>query len=1193
MKKILNTNIYLLELVLLIIFGLTPVLWYKPDYIALGHDMSFPLFPQDFFLDRLFIWTDRMSGFGVNRADQLSGIFIHGLEAFFSFMGLSLVHTQQITFIFWFLLPGVTMYILLRSIYTRKEDFTIRLSGSLFYMMNHYLLQAWTIAERTKFSVMSALPLVVLVLFNVFYRKKSSLKQAILLSMILFFLNGGAGIPLWGSVFIVLFAFLIALVLSPTEKFFSKLKRLIVFLSLLGFFVVALNFYWLYPYIKSFTINYGNIQSVDTLDRVVIWSGEISKFASFSNLFRMQGLPDWYGRLDHPFASIFLNNPFFIFLSFIFPILGFIGAVFSKGDGKTQKSLKLFLIIVLLVSIPFAAGSHPPFGSIYDFLLKNLPGFSMFRTPIYKFGIGLWFAYSFLIALGMKNIVSFISKRFNYFKDETRTGVGLLSLFTIFLVIYNFPFFNGSFFNWSQDYSTMVKVPKYILDAKNEFEKNKFSTRTVLMPELDRRNLYEVYNWRYFSLSTIPSILTRKPVIINDVGPNQEELALILKMYDDLEKNGDSFVLDYFGADKIVLRNDFSPPEDYGYSTEEAKNFVKNSKYLSLSQKIGLWDFYDIDRENLRPLIYISPSTSYIYSQFPDLDKAIQLLSNSSEDNIFIYSDMDQGNLESSPEEGIAQYIIQGDCQNCGSTEKSFTVPENPPALLPGTPFYFLAKLLQDKQLQGLRSPQQVIDFYLNLMSQKIAAIQILTKGKTNTNGINESVKELEEDLIQIENNYSKLPNKYKQSYLIKVQTFIEFFIGRNNYAREVLRDTQSRVELDRLDQILKEYQQTLNTQSGDFVREEQSFRYEFRLPQTDNYYINVKTNSPLVNTSNLPVIVSDNTVQLKSKGNGWFQAGPLKMEKGIASAYLPTLQRGFVKKVFKGNFNLENSGLDFGCTDISMENTDPGNNYRIKFDMESVVGAFFNTAIVEGNVTKSKTSNFEIISTFFLGERQKNTYETMYHPSARTSESWIRFCVKPKEGNSKATVLVKNFEISQELPIPAIFIVSEKHESKRGKSKVEFVALNQTKYLVRISNFSDNKTEQESNNFILNLNSRFDPNWKVREIDSTKAAGYFIGQTKVYSGGKVIEYERQDGHKITDVLFPIKDDGYTSDHFNSNVFANSWGVNKKSTDPNNPTVLLLEYDLQNSFYRASLISVVTFLLLIGSYGILLKYGRK
>ena len=68
------------------------------------------------------------------------------------------------------------MYALLCYLHPKKNDYPVRIFGSLFYMMNHYLLQAWTIAERTKFSIVAALPIVVLLIIKTLHKKESPVK---------------------------------------------------------------------------------------------------------------------------------------------------------------------------------------------------------------------------------------------------------------------------------------------------------------------------------------------------------------------------------------------------------------------------------------------------------------------------------------------------------------------------------------------------------------------------------------------------------------------------------------------------------------------------------------------------------------------------------------------------------------------------------------------------------------------------------------------------------------------------------------------------------------------------------------------------------------------------------------------------------------------------------------------------------
>ena len=307
-------NIFYLEIILILAVGLIPLLWYKEGFIALGHDIGFPLAPVDHFLDRLFTWTASVGPFGSNSVHQMSGFFIHGLEAFLSSMGFSLIWVQKLTFIFWFVLPGISMYVLLRYLYPKRDDYPVRLAGSLFYMMNHYLLQAWTIAERTKFSIVTAIPILILVIIRVFQNRGSTFVNSTFFALTLFFLNGGEGIPLWGGMVVAVLVVTIILFSLSKERFLSKLKRLTLFVFLSFVLLAMLNAYWLYPFLRSYeqTVTQ-RIESGWGIAGVIAWSQTVSSNTSWINLLKLQGVPDWYDNPEHPYANTFFTSPILIF----------------------------------------------------------------------------------------------------------------------------------------------------------------------------------------------------------------------------------------------------------------------------------------------------------------------------------------------------------------------------------------------------------------------------------------------------------------------------------------------------------------------------------------------------------------------------------------------------------------------------------------------------------------------------------------------------------------------------------------------------------------------------------------------------------------------------------------------------------------------------------------------------------------
>ena len=484
------------EILIIIFLGLTPLLWYKnPNSLALGHDMGFPINPIVFFQDRLFLWTDRI-GFGWDQTLGSAATLIHGLEALVASLGFSIFDTQKIIFIFWFLLPGLAMYYFVSTIHKEKEQWFIRLSASLFYMFNHFLLQAWFIAERTKISLFIALPLLLGLTISILEKRISALKGFALMSLVFFLFNGGGGLPLYGGLLLALFSsFLFFGFIKLRRNPRAQVKRLMgIAFGILASFILA-NFYWILPLFVNVLSSYSqSLSSIGGISGILAWSFEISKFASILNLTRLQGIPDWYDNPQHPFSDLFLNNPLLILVSFLIPTIVFSSLFLIKKVPQYKKYIVFFNILAVL-GIIFTAGSHPPFGTIYNSLLTFVPGFAIFRTPFYKFAPTLWFAYSYLFAFS-----------FYYLTQNLKHKSIFRFLVLPAILIYSFPFFTGSFFNWRTPFSTMTSLPPHVLTFSDYANSNlSFNDRVLTFPHQNLDWNTSIYKWGYWSTSPVES----------------------------------------------------------------------------------------------------------------------------------------------------------------------------------------------------------------------------------------------------------------------------------------------------------------------------------------------------------------------------------------------------------------------------------------------------------------------------------------------------------------------------------------------------------------------------------------------------------------------------------------------------------------------------------------------------------------
>jgi len=1179
MKNFIKKHLFLLELGFIFFLGLIPLLWYKDGYVGFGHDMGFPLAPLDYFIDRLFTWSSRAAPFGANQTDSINGVFIHGIEGLFSFLGLSLVNTQKLTFIFWFTLPGITMYAFLKSLYPKKEDSILRLSGSSFYMMNHYLLQAWTIAERTKFSIVAALPLLILFIINVLYRKKSILQNSILFSFTLFFLNGGAGIPLYGGLAVALVGCLIGIFYMRQESFWGLFKRTLMFFMLSGAFMIIINAYWIFPYVESFTQNYTNrVVASGGENGAAKWSWEISKNASYINLLRLQGLPEWYENPDHPYSNSMLNNPFLVFISIVTAIIMLIGVFPYRGESRERRLFKYSFLVIIVLAIPFSAGSHPPFGKIYDWLLQNLPGFSIFRTPIYKFGMALWFSYACLVALGLKQIVDFFINR--YTTERFKISLVSFLIFIIGLSFYNYPFFTGIFFDWSKNYSTMVKVPPYVFQMKDYLEDNNFSTRTLSIPEVNSYTSYVAYDWGYFSLSSVPEMLTRESVILNDAYLNKGESDMVNSTYDQLRKTGSSNILPFLGAEEILLMDDMNPSQNVAYSTKPLINSIRQN--FPLKEVFGNWEIYSVTDNNILPLIYLPDEILYVNSTTKNLGTIIDIASISAR-SAFI---LDENNkINENLVKGIpySKYILEGYCENC-TISPSYQIPTRAPRIMPGSRLYPIVKYIDELKLQRINESTQKIDFFLGNMAKKVAAIDS-TINDNNDDVIKDILLDLKLDFDKIGNLHSSIKDPgVKKESSIKIYEYIRYFAQKS----QEWENNKVKEEEKKIFQSFIVFIKRYITKQNLFPREELSdtipMVYTFTLLMKGEYEIFVadRVVEPFAGSI---TITEENGKQIPltlgtNKDNIFFTK-PLTLDKGIYKVNLYGSSRNYVttKTLESLLFTIKPGRSE--CKNIPIENPDPGISQKISFNYDQSLKDSISAIIYESNSQFKNKKAIQYISAISgeLGNVLEMTAD--YIPSKYVEEAVLTICIDSYNPNIKFPS-IKNINFKTRFSQPNVFMLSNEFVSAQDQTKLDFVSLNQTAYLVRTKGSSP---------INLQFNNRFDENWKIREIDSKSAAKYFKGKSRVYLDGVVREYEKQDSHILTDLIFPIKKNSNTAMHLQSNSLANMWIIEEEAlTDER---IFLLEYSLQDRLYKAVAVSIIAFSILTIVYFICRKYEKN
>jgi len=132
----------------------------------------------------------------------------------------------------------------------------------------------------------------------------------------------------------------------------------------------------------------------------------------------------------YSFVGYYFHTPI-AFCIGIIPIFLVVAGIFFSKPTKLHRLL-IHILILTLAAIFLLKGASPPFGSIYLFLFKYIPFFTIFKSPIEKFGI----LYTFLLSI-LLLFMFLAGKNFKYYKK------GII-FFTVYLFFCMGPLLTGN-----------------------------------------------------------------------------------------------------------------------------------------------------------------------------------------------------------------------------------------------------------------------------------------------------------------------------------------------------------------------------------------------------------------------------------------------------------------------------------------------------------------------------------------------------------------------------------------------------------------------------------------------------------------------------------------------------------------------------------------------------------------------------
>ena len=826
--------------VFIFFLSLVPLLWFNENQILLGYDNVFPLNPSAFLLDRMYSWTSTVP-FGADQSGSQGSLIIHLIDSIPLFLGFDIQSSQKIVFSLWFFLILFSAYILIVRLEKAKliDIPYLRYIFPVLYAFNFYILQAWWIAERTKFSLVVATPLVLSIIFPMIKEKLSFskvLKNSILCALILTVLNGGGwiGLSLYGGMLLALLIFYIFFIINSGSANKKNIVLISVFYLLFGIWFLFLNAYTFLPFLLVTFKDYGSqVIGSGGLSGLVEWARYLSENTSVINLLRLQGIPDWYNNTQHPYSYFYLNNPLLIFVSFIFGLFAALSLLFRKGENKIVIS---FFFLLFLTSLVLTAGIHKPLGFIPEFLIINLPGFAIFRSLIFKFGYAYWLSASFLIGFAVSVSMHLAMSRIRNKKIGTFIRVGLLSAVIILILAYHFPYFNGDIFRIDKTrISSRIEVPPYVSDFSKWWSAEGKEDKILFLPMLNKDWLFEQYTWNYLSLFPILGNFANTGIVENNDTLSSAESEIVNKLYSAINEQSyeeiDSLT-SVLGIRYFLLRKDFyyNIPDqrtDSPYDLE--KKLILNGKLVKI-KSFGQWDVYQY--KNSKPPIFAKSSGILSVGQSAYLSEI--------ENNPLL---LDGGvySKDSKISNTFSDSVIYLSCLSCEAEKQNIQAEFPKPKIIVSSPLYEFVELRHKLSIPKNETADQKISRLLGeslSMIGQLNEIMVQNKGEYYINEVRGKLEGIIEDINrQYVNVTTNASNPYSISVIVS-----EYLLSEAKMVSDIRMYTTRKNDLINFEKILYALHAVSEKYKKFYDSEQISVKkmYKFNLISSGDYSIKI-----------------------------------------------------------------------------------------------------------------------------------------------------------------------------------------------------------------------------------------------------------------------------------------------------------------------------------------------------------------
>ena len=605
-----------IQVLIIILFGLTPLLWFDRSGFVWGYgDIVFPMHELDltFLIKQFSAWSDH-SYYGLQNV-QVGKVFpLLIIFTIIRSLGFSIITAEKTFFIFLCMLPGLTFLYLLRII-RKRESVMAETTATLFYMFNMFTLVHFTTMQWATLLMYSIAPLLLGLVMR-FIETEETGKYASLIAISSLLMSSISVNPVTYSVtWLAPLSYLL-------YRIFKKPSLLLIRFALTTTaLVLLLNLFWVVPYIIFFSSESSN--SFNTMEEVDLehhlnWSSSKSKlYYLFRSLgkwgFHLKGEGSYY----YPY-NVYYSQSIFILLLYLAPLLAVYGILYSKSTIKEY----IFFMLMLLVGFFLSKGINPPVGGIYRYVFNNIPGFWVFRESFPRF---FTLSAISLTVLLYSAIVQIIHKKNRKFR-----ALIIISIICCILISV-WPMFSGDVVPRRKGDlpGSFFKFPSHWINAMEHLNSLPKGTRIFVSPN---SLPYQRYLWEfpYYGQDIIPYIIDQEILSTNSGGgytrPNNTEHTLrglysilnfkttyyewFSKRWKEPSNHNFGAFLGLLGVEFIMQRDDldwshFNRKEEQNAPPERINWFLQQQKNIEVDTKFTNITLYKIKDRIRKPNVYI------------------------------------------------------------------------------------------------------------------------------------------------------------------------------------------------------------------------------------------------------------------------------------------------------------------------------------------------------------------------------------------------------------------------------------------------------------------------------------------------------------------------------------------------------------------------------------------------------------